>query len=167
MADQQTLLLYTRETAEAIKKAMRLPPTPAEDNFYKPSLEQRLLSKPQVPLAKEERYSGPFAFSFNEKGELVISAGFLNRNGDVIEIKEQIITELKTGYICLDSHLINKGEGKKEWSEPAIVFLDKPLATAYPLGRRTEKDGIVRIECYEVPMAFILATRQCPLAGGK
>ena len=163
---EQTLLLYTEETAEAIKKASKLPSLSGEESYYKPTPKQNLLSNPQT-IQTEEIYSGPFAFSFNEKGELVIRAGFLNRNGDVIEIKEQIITELKTGYICLDSHLINKSEGKKEWSEPAIVFLDKPLATAYPLGRRTEKDGIVRIECYEVPMAFILATRQCPLAGGK
>lgn len=163
---EQTLLLYTQETADAIKKAAKLPPQSEGDSYYKSTPKQNLLSNSQT-IQTEEIYSGPFAFRLNENGQLVIAPGFLNRNGDLLEIKEQVITELKTGYICLDSHLINKGEGKKEWSEPAIVFLDKPLATAYPLGRRTEKDGIVRIECYEVPMAFILATRQCPLAGGK
>lgn len=115
-----------------------------------------------------DTYSGPFAFSFNEKGELVISAGFLNRNGDVIEIKEQIITDLKNGYVCLESHLEDKG-GKNEWSKPTIVFLAQPKATAYPLGvcKIDDKSGDIDVQGFRVPMAFILATRQCPLAGGK
>ena len=46
MAEQQTLLLYTKETAEAIKKAMRLPPTKGEDTYYKPVPKQKLLNKP-------------------------------------------------------------------------------------------------------------------------
>jgi hypothetical protein len=115
-----------------------------------------------------DTYSGPFSFSFNEKGELVISAGFLNRNGDVIEVTEQIITDLKNGYVCLESHLEDKG-GKNEWSKPTIVFLEKPKATAYPLGvcKIDDKSGDIDIQGFRVPMAFILATRQCPLAGGK
>jgi hypothetical protein len=111
-------------------------------------------------------YSGPFAFSYNSEGKLVIAPGFLNRNGDLLEIEEQIV-DPATGYVCLESHLEDKGEGKKEWTKPAIVFLDKPKATAYPLGKRTDNNGTITTECYEVPMAFILATRQCPLAGGK
>lgn len=115
-------------------------------------------------------YSGPFAFSFNEAGNLVISPGFLNRNGDFIEIEEQIV-EPQTGYVCLESKLIAK-EGAantdaKEWSQPAIVFLEKPTATAYPLGYCTVENEIAKADCYEVQVAFILATRQCPLAGGK
>lgn len=118
----------------------------------------------------EGGYSGLFAFSFNEAGNLVIAPGFLNRNGDFIEIKEQIV-EPKTGYVCLESKLIAK-EGAantdaKEWSQPAIVFLEKPTATAYPLGYCTVENEIAKADCYEVQVAFILATKQCPLAGGK
>ena len=111
-------------------------------------------------------YSGPFAFSYNAEGKLVVAPGFLNRNGDLLEVEEQIV-EPAAGYVCIESHLEDKGDGKKEWTKPAIVFLEKPKATAYPLGKCTDKDGALITECYEVPMAFILATRQCPLAGGK
>ena len=110
-------------------------------------------------------YSGPFAFSYNAEGKLVVAPGFLNRNGDLLEIEEQTVAAA-AGYVCIESHLEDKGNNKKEWTKPAIVFLEKPLATAYPLGKCTEKDGAFITECYEVPMAFILATRQCPLAGG-
>ena len=165
MVEQLDFLLYTRKTAEAIKKASKLPPISGEESYYKSTPKQNLLSNPQA-IQTEEIYSGPFAFSFNESGQLVIAPGFLNRNGDLLEIEEQIV-EPAAGYVCLESHLEDKGDGKKEWTKPAIVFLEKPKATAYPLGKCTDKDGALTTECYEVPMAFILATRQCPLAGGK
>ena len=163
MAEEQAFLLYTRETGEAIRKAMRLPPAPSEESYYKPTPKQTLLNRPQAPENKEI-YSGPFAFSYNATGKLVIAPGFLNRNGDLLEVEEQIV-DPAAGYVCIESHLEDKGNNKKEWTKPAIVFLEKPKATAYPLGRCVEKDGALTTECYEVPMAFILATRQCPLAG--
>lgn len=123
-------------------------------------------------------YTGPFSFTFNsESGKLIVGAGFLNRNGDFIEIPETQITP-KEGYICCQSKLKDSGDGKrKEWETPAIVVLDKPSALAYPLGRCVKQEDNSNgetlpqepqwlFECYEVEMAFIIATRQCPLASG-
>lgn len=129
-------------------------------------------------------YTGPFSFTFDsESGNLIIGAGFLNRNGDFIEIPETQITP-KEGYICCQSKLKDSGDGKrKEWETPSIVVLDKPSALAYPLGRCMKQEDNENsennsngetlpqepqwiFECYEVEMAFIIATRQCPLASG-
>lgn len=129
-------------------------------------------------------YTGPFSFTFNsETGKLIVGAGFLNRNGDFLEVEQTEITP-EEGYICCQCNLKASDDGKrKEWETPAIVVLDKPSALAYPLGRCTkqEDNGSSEnnsngetlpqepqwlFECYEVEMAFIIATRQCPLAGG-
>lgn len=45
MVEQVSFLLYTKETADAIKKASRLPPITESDSYYNPSPEQKLLPK--------------------------------------------------------------------------------------------------------------------------
>lgn len=42
---EQTLLLYTKETADAIKKAAKLPPQSEGDSYYKPVPKQTMLPK--------------------------------------------------------------------------------------------------------------------------
>lgn len=115
-------------------------------------------------------YNGPFAITLTEAGNVAVAAGFLNRNGDFKEVPAFEIAP-QTGYICCQCELkdvTSAGVTRKEWGEPQIVILEKPSAIAYPLGYCTvTEESNILLECYEVEMAFIIATRQCPLAGGS
>lgn len=114
---------------------------------------------------QQKSYNGPFAFSILSDGKLKIKAGFLNRNGKIFNIPETTFSERKEGYICVTSKF---DVDKNTWSDPEIAIADV-AADAYPIGYskkidQESGDPLFEFECYEVPMAFILYTKECPLA---
>ena len=54
MSEAQEFLLYTKETAEAIKKAMRLPPIKEEENYHHNSPKQKMLPRYVRPVQDSE-----------------------------------------------------------------------------------------------------------------
>lgn len=50
MADIVEFLLYSKETAEAIKKAKRLPPIPGEESYHRKNPKQQMLPRRVQPV---------------------------------------------------------------------------------------------------------------------
>lgn len=110
-------------------------------------------------------YNGPFAFTVQDNGDLKISSGFLNRNGKMLKIPETIFTERQEGYICVVSRFDDE---QNIWRDPIITIADV-AADSCPIGYCkviNQEDGypVCEFECYNVPVAFILYTKECPLA---
>lgn len=127
-------------------------------------------------------YNGPFAFSIDsETKQLKISAGFLNRNGKFFTVSEttiDVLSELsaspgpddteseetvfnKSKYICVTSKFDTESN---TFNDPKIEIAD-PSSDAYPIGSCTVLDKTrFSYECYQIPMAIIVYTKECPLA---
>ena len=107
------------------------------------------------------RYNGPFAFSIEDR-KLKVSAGFLNRNGKMMRVPEKTLLVSQSGYVCVTSRFDTESN---TWKEPTIEMTD-PAADAYPIGYCSTNDHgfTLQYECYEVPVAIIVYTKECPLA---
>ena len=60
MPESQEFLLYTRETAEAIRKAMRLPPVKGEESYYRANPKQSLIVSSAGRQNEDVEYRGFF-----------------------------------------------------------------------------------------------------------
>lgn len=60
MAENIEFLLYTKETAEAIKKAMRQPPIPGEKSYYQAKPKQNLIISSAGRQSEDVAYRGFF-----------------------------------------------------------------------------------------------------------
>lgn len=130
------------------------------------------------------KYDGPFAVTLKDE-KLQVSGGWMNRNGDFLEVKAKSGIELAEGILCVCSSL--DGETGK-WSEPEFKFTE-PATDAYPIaeikkdedkkedgaekaadnpvdgdGEKEEKKPIYKIRQFHVTVAILMVTMKCPLA---
>ncbi len=111
------------------------------------------------PVGEPEEYRGPFTAELTEEQTKVkISAGFLNRNGLVVQVPEKNIP-WGTGYLCIHSEI--RGSS---WTAPEFRIVSAPSATYYPVAYLSETNGMKRIDQFHVPMAFIIVSKICPVA---
>lgn len=113
-------------------------------------------------------YDGPFAFTYDEKGNLIIKEGFLSRNGELIVVPQKNIgkTEnLSEGLICIYDELTTDGTNSFKWKVPEIKIekRDQIDNRYYPLGEvivdpETQKTSI---KCFATPVAIILIGKDC------
>lgn len=112
------------------------------------------------PVDEPEEYRGPFSAELtDDQTKVKISAGFLNRNGLVVQVPEKIIP-WGAGYLCIHSEI--RGSS---WTVPEFRIVAGPSATDYPVACLSETDGVKRIDQFHVPMAFIIVSKICPVAG--
>ena len=112
------------------------------------------------PVDEPEEYCGPFIAELNEdRTKIKISAGYLNRNGLVIAVPQAII-DWGTGYLCVHSEIKDGG-----WTVPEFKIVSAPSPTYYPVAWLSETNGVKRIGQFHVPMAFIIVSKPCPVAG--
>lgn len=101
-----------------------------------------------------------FLVSLNEKKKLTCSGGWLNRNGEMVQVKAtEKGLDPKTGYFCLCS----TPDASGKWSEPEFK-IQTPAPDAYPVAEIEVKGESVSIKQYPVAVAFILLVKQCPIA---
>ena len=113
-------------------------------------------------------YDGPFAFTYDEIGNLIIKEGFLNRNGELIVVSQKNIgnpENLSEGLICIYDELITDGSNSFKWKFPEIKIEKKDQIDNryYPLGEvivdpKTQKKSI---KCFATPVAVILIGKDC------
>ena len=112
------------------------------------------------PVDEPEEYCGPFTAELNEdQTKIKISAGYLNRNGLVIAVPQAVI-DWGTGYLCIHSEIKDGG-----WTVPEFKIVSAPSPTYYPVAFLSETNGVKRIDQFHVPMAFIIVSKPCPVAG--
>jgi len=112
------------------------------------------------PVDEPEKYRGPFTAELNEdRTKIKISAGYLNRNGLVIAVPQADI-EWGTGYLCIHSEIKDS-----DWTVPEFKIVSAPSQTYYPVAWLSETNGVKRIDQFHVPMAFIIVSKPCPVAG--
>ena len=113
-------------------------------------------------------YDGPFAFTYDENGNLIIKEGFLSRNGELVVVPEKNMGKpenLSEGLICIFNELLKDGSYSFKWSEPEFksVKRDKIDNRYYPLGevivdKETQKKAI---KCFATPVAILLIGKDC------
>ena len=113
-------------------------------------------------------YDGPFAFTYDEKGNLIVKEGFLSRNGELIVVPQKNIgnpENLSEGLICIYDELTTDGTNSFKWKVPEIKIekIDQIDNRYYPLGEvivdpETQKKSI---KCFASPVAIILIGKDC------
>jgi hypothetical protein len=113
-------------------------------------------------------YDGPFAFTYDDNGSLIIKEGFLSRNGELVVVPEKNMGKpenLSEGFICIFDELTANGSYAFKWSEPEfkIEKKDKIDNRYYPLGevtidKETQKKSI---KCFATPVAILLIGKDC------
>lgn len=108
-------------------------------------------------------WNGPFALRYDAAaGEIAVSAGYLQRNGEFITVPETRLAP-ESGTICVSSRL-----EERQWTDPEIVF-SEPDALHYPIGKCTLREYgspprvSVVLDSFHVTVAVILNTGACPL----
>lgn len=112
------------------------------------------------PNSSGLKYTGPFALSYDENQNIVIESGYLNRNGQIVEVPKLTISKgsIKVGYITVFSEL---KEGSTTWSQPKIEIVDKIDQFHYPIGIIKEQENSKFFEQYFTAMAILVSVGQC------
>lgn len=112
-------------------------------------------------------YDGPFAFTYDEDGNLIIKEGFLSRNGEFVVVPEKNMGKpesLTQGYICVFDELRANGS-VYEWIEPEIKVISKDSIDNryYPIGEVAfdPKTNIKGVKCFATPVAILLIGNDC------
>lgn len=113
-------------------------------------------------------YDGPFAFTYDDNGNMIIKEGFLSRNGEFVIVPEKNMgnpESLSEGYICVYDELTSNSSNSFEWKEPEIKIIakDKIDNKCYPLGEVVidKETSSKAIKCFATPVAIILIGKDC------
>ena len=117
-----------------------------------------------VPISSTRHGSSPVSplwqVSVSDDGLLVVSGGWINRNGlEVIWYAGATISP-QTGTLCICTEPIDKA-GK--WRDIQLKFIT-PNPCAYPIAKITCQGDEVTIEQYPVTVAMIFRSKRCPIA---
>ena len=104
---------------------------------------------------------GLFQVTLDEKKQLVIGKGFVNRNGLAFEEYPGGELEPKNGYLCICSEPSDK---QGNWTQTEAMIKDQPNQCAYPIAKITVSGESVSIEQYPVVVAQIFYSGRCPIA---
>ncbi len=104
-------------------------------------------------------YSPCFRVSVNPAGRLDITGGWMNRNGEVIQVEPKTGVAPGTGVLCVCS---TPDEGGK-WSAPEFK-ITTPAGDAYPIAEIDASSGELQIVQYPVVVALLFVVKTCPLA---
>lgn len=105
-----------------------------------------------------ENYDRPFTIRMEEGGTLACTGGVCCLNGRYFIAGPGTGIAPASGYFCLKSTL-NEGE----WSEPEYVITEELVPGQCPLGNCQQNGKKWIIEQYNVGVAVILVTGQCPV----
>lgn len=105
-----------------------------------------------------ENYDRPFTIRMEEDGTLACTGGVCCLNGRYFIAGPGTGIAPASGYFCLTSTL-NEGE----WSEPEYVITEELVSGQCPLGNCQQNGEKWIIEQYNVGVAVILVTGQCPV----
>lgn len=113
-----------------------------------------------TPNSSGINYTGPFAMSYDQKQNIKIASGYLNRNGQIIEVPELIINKdsIKKGYITIFSQL---EQGSTQWSQPKVQIVDKIDQFHYPIGIIKEQEKSKWFQQYFTAMAILMSVGSC------
>jgi|GEM_PF-4871844 hypothetical protein len=130
---------------------------------------QKLNRPDQIPTRERHRkdgagynlnYAAPFALSLDDEKNIVISPGFLNRNGEFMTTEEKKIKPA-TGYVCVCSTIVGI-----QWTPVTIEIHEKPDVDKFPIGYCTvgkEDRNAISLIQYLQSVAIIIITQQCPI----
>lgn len=110
-------------------------------------------------------YEGPFSFSTNKKGNIEVAKGFLNRNGEMVQVPNQDIGTLESlteGYICVFDELIDGG-AMFRWDTPSIrIIPEKNIDNrCYPIGQVIKNGESNSLVTFPTPVAYIIIGNDC------
>lgn len=104
----------------------------------------------------QDIYNGPFALSYDtESKKLKISAGYLNRNGEWLDVAAKELSP-STGTVCVCTTLGSNGS----WTTPEIK-ISTPGQYAYPIGSCKVSGESVTVCSFRVPVAIFMVSDLC------
>lgn len=113
-----------------------------------------------TPNSSGINYTGPFAISYDQNQNLKIASGYLNRNGQIVEVPELLLNKgsIKVGYITIFSEL---KQGTTQWTQPKVQIVDKIDQFHYPIGIIKEQEKSKWFQQYFTAMAILMSVGQC------